>query len=159
MIPAGKTANPTSRANLSLCLLAASSTSISPESIRKARRRSTSVFSGLRDLDLARTAASCPASFTCVRPDPLRIHRTDPNTVRLDGGGWVLGSKGSEMHQCTNYCSRARCIVVTVDCQYLSFLTEMYSLLTSARMYRSSRPRGSVPCLCRGLLGSTAMGR
>jgi hypothetical protein len=36
----------------------------------------------------------------------------------IDGGGWVLGSKGSELHQCTNFTVRARCVVVTVDCGF-----------------------------------------
>jgi hypothetical protein len=74
--------------------------------------------SGRLERDRPRILASCPVFFTCVRPPPFKTRQILLISGCVDGGGWVVGSKGSELHQCTNYCVRARCVVVTVDCEW-----------------------------------------
>jgi hypothetical protein len=61
---------------------------------------------------VANSRASCTFVSSCSLSRGIYL-----SIVRIDGGGWVLGSKGSELHQCTNFCVRARCVVVTVDCR------------------------------------------
>lgn len=38
-----------------------------------------------------------------------------PVFLYMHGGGWVLGNIDTENVHCTNWCSRARCVVVSVD--------------------------------------------
>jgi acetyl esterase/lipase len=38
-----------------------------------------------------------------------------PVMVYFHGGGWVLGNINTENSACTQMCSRARCVVVSVD--------------------------------------------
>jgi acetyl esterase/lipase len=54
-------------------------------------------------------------------PEGERPEKGWPLMVYYHGGGWVLGNIDTENTVCTHLCSRARCVVVTVDYRYFSF--------------------------------------
>jgi triacylglycerol lipase len=73
-----------------------------------------------QDISIPRRETSGPdIKLRVFTPDGTRPEKGWPLMVYYHGGGWVLGNIDTENTVCTHLCSRAKCVVVTVDYLYL----------------------------------------
>lgn len=73
-----------------------------------------------QDISIPRRETEGPdIKLRVFTPDGTRPEKGWPLMVYYHGGGWVLGNIDTENTVCTHLCSRAKCVVVTVDYRYL----------------------------------------
>lgn len=72
-----------------------------------------------------RTNLGGMVELRCFTPDGPRPHKGWPVVVYLHSGGWVLGNLDTENTICTNLCSRAGCMVFTVNYRQVSTCRHM----------------------------------
>lgn len=75
---------------------------------------------GTQDISIHRRETEGPdIKIRAFTPEGEQPENGWPVMVYFHGGGWVLGNIDTENNVCTHMCSRAKCVVVSVDYRYL----------------------------------------